>query len=352
VKRLIVLAVLMLGLVGVASAAVNPVTPSTNDINRANGWAHVDQLSQGPGTVDLQFISTRTFYSCFEYRTDGDTSQKISDTNYNTNITDGLYPFHCESNSSQTFTIHANAYVEVRMVFGAETDERFDWTRFDVGPKCQPTGFFRDGINLTAAQIGGTATGALDATGCNIGVYYGPGSAGTVSGADIFGADYYGVVANAAAVDVTNSSIHDIGESPFNGTQHGVGVFYTTLEQDGVTPTGAAATGTIGGNTITQYQKNGVNVNGPDAVVTVQDNTVTGLGMIDFIAQNGIQISRGATALVTGNTVSGNWYTPATVTACGLLYYQADGVRQSKNKIAGNQTPLCNAGRGGGQFNP
>ena len=29
-------------------------------------------------------------------------------------------------------TINANEYVEVRMVFGAETDERFDWTRFDV----------------------------------------------------------------------------------------------------------------------------------------------------------------------------------------------------------------------------
>ena len=36
---------------------------------------------------------------------------------------------------------------------------------------CTPTGFIRDGIDLTAAQIGGTVTGELDATGCDIGVY-------------------------------------------------------------------------------------------------------------------------------------------------------------------------------------
>ncbi len=126
---------LVLGVAGIASADVNAVTPSTNDINRTNGWAHVDQLSAGVGTTDLQFISTRAFYSCFEYRTDGDTSQVLAENggvNYNTNITDGLYPYFCQNNNSSTHTITANQYVEVRMVFGAETDERFDWTRFDV----------------------------------------------------------------------------------------------------------------------------------------------------------------------------------------------------------------------------
>ncbi len=116
----------------VVSAEINSVTPSTNDINRDNGWAHVNQLSKEVGSTDLEFVSTRGFYSCFEYRTDGDTSQKIGDTNYNANVTDGLYPNFCVNNSSRVETISANEYVEVRMVFGAETDERFDWTRFDV----------------------------------------------------------------------------------------------------------------------------------------------------------------------------------------------------------------------------
>lgn len=117
---------------GSVFAVVNAVTPSTNDINRTNGWAHVDQTNQAVGATDLQFISTRNFFSCFEYRTDGDTGQKISDTNYNTNVTDGLYPYFCQKNNNRTVTIPAERYVEVRMVFGAESDERFDWTRFDV----------------------------------------------------------------------------------------------------------------------------------------------------------------------------------------------------------------------------
>ena len=56
-------------------------------------------------------------------------------------------------------------------------------------------GFVRDGMNLTAAQIGGDLTGALDATGCDIGVFYGEGAmGGSVSKATITGAKYFGVV--------------------------------------------------------------------------------------------------------------------------------------------------------------
>ncbi len=65
---------------------VNAVTPSTNDINTTNGWANVEQVSKGVGTTELQFNSTRGFVSCFEYRTDGDTSQILS-TNSGTTTT-------------------------------------------------------------------------------------------------------------------------------------------------------------------------------------------------------------------------------------------------------------------------
>jgi Right handed beta helix region len=216
---------------------------------------------------------------------------------------------------------------------------------------CAPTGLVRDGIDLTAAQIGGDVTGPLDATGCNIGVYYGPGTTGTVSGADIHGANYYGVVANAANVGITNSQIHNIGENPFNGTQHGVGVLYTTVDQGGTT-TGPSATGTLSGSSIASYQKNGVVVSGSGASLTVQNNTVTGQGPIGYIAQNGIEVASGASALVKGNTVTRNWYTGPTVTACGVLFFQAGGVKQQANSLSANQTNLCNAGRGGGNANP
>jgi hypothetical protein len=64
--------------------------------------------------------------------------------------------------------------------------------QLNASATCTPTGFYRDGINMTAAQIGGNVTGNLDAAGCNIGVYYGPGHSGTVSGANISGASALG----------------------------------------------------------------------------------------------------------------------------------------------------------------
>jgi Right handed beta helix region len=316
-----------------ALAVQNAVTPSTNDTNRANGWAHVD-VTPDAGSATLTFVSTRVFYSCFEYRTDGDTTQQTSPTNPNPAITDGRYPYRCVNNSTTTVTVPANGYVEVRMVFGAETDERFDWTRFDVLPKCSPTGFVRDGINLTAAQIGGAVTGTLDATGCNIGAY----NPTSVAGATIFGASYFGVVANGIALDVKNSTIRNIGDVPFSGSQHGVAVFYT------------GSTGTISGNTVSLYQKGGI-VARDGAKVTIRKNVVVGAGRVNYIAQNGIQVSYGASAIVARNTIRGNYYTPKSYVACGLLFYQAAGVRAYANLYRGNERNLCNVGRGGGRFN-
>ncbi|MDP9225297.1 MAG: hypothetical protein M3P18_15930 [Actinomycetota bacterium] len=214
---------------------------------------------------------------------------------------------------------------------------------------CTPTNFVRDGINLTAAQIGGNVTSStLDATGCNIGVYYDSAHTGSVSNADISGANYFGVLVNGVTASVTNSSVHAIGEAPLNGSQHGNAIVYLN-----------GANGTISGNHVSSYQKNGITVSGVDAagnVVThpttsasVLNNVVTGEGHIAYIAQNGIQISYGASGAVTGNTVSNNWYTGVTWTACGLLFYQAGGVKQSANNLFNNQTNFCNVGRGGGK---
>ena len=66
---------------------------------------------------------------------------------------------------------------------------------------CTATGYMRDSIDLTAALIDpGTVDGqVVDATGCDIGVYYSPGQTGAVrNGTNIFGARYYGVLMNGA----------------------------------------------------------------------------------------------------------------------------------------------------------
>ncbi len=122
------------------AAPVPPNDPmaSTNEANKAKlptPWANFTAVP-GSGTVALTFNQPRAFYACFEYRTDGDMSQKISDTNFNTGIHDGLYPYVCLSTiGTATKTVGPTiGYVEVRMVFGGESSERFDWTRVDALP--------------------------------------------------------------------------------------------------------------------------------------------------------------------------------------------------------------------------
>lgn len=175
---------------------------------------------------------------------------------------------------------------------------------------CTPTGYMRDSINLTAALINppGKVSGDVDATGCNIGIYYSPGAYGRVDRANVHGANYFGIVNNGARVDIRNSSISDIGEKPFNGTQHGVAIYFVF---------GSAARGDIQGNIIWNYQKGGIVVNGPLARSDIKRNTVIGLGPVNFIAQNGIQAGYGADTEIKDNFVAGNSYTGAGLTASG-----------------------------------
>jgi len=111
---------------------------------------------------------------------------------------------------------------------------------------------------------------------------------------------------------VTGSSIHNIGETPLNGTQHGTAIYYRALGS-------GTASGTISTNTLTNYQKGGITVNG-NVSATITNNTVTGRGAVSYIAQNGIQVGYGAKATVTGNTVTGNAYSGSNLaSSAGIL---------------------------------
>ena len=202
---------------------------------------------------------------------------------------------------------------------------------------CSPTGFYRDGINLTAAQIGGSVTGALDAGGCDIGVYFNGANPGSVTDATIAHARYFGVVVDGGAgnvtINVTGSTVSDIGDSPFDGNQHGVAVYYYGYGTTGT------VTGMVSGNTVSAYQKGGIVVSGTNAAVDVTDNMVTGLGPVPFIAQNGIQFGYGASGSATGNTISGNDYSGSGYVSAGLLLFDvaANAVSTSNNHYSGNQ---------------
>ncbi len=62
--------------------------------------------------------------------------------------------------------------------------------------------------------------------------------------------------AGNVAVDLLNSSIHDIGDVPFNGNQRGVAIYYRGYFA------GVGPRGRISGNTISAYQKGGIVTNG------------------------------------------------------------------------------------------
>lgn len=206
-----------------------------------------------------------------------------------------------------------------------------------AAPTCTLTGFFRDSINLTAARINpATVTGDVDATGCNVGVYYSANANGHIENANIHGANYFGIVNNGAHVDVRNSTISDIGEKPFNGTQHGVAIYWAF---------GSAASGDIQNNYIWNYQKGGIVVNGPSAGSHIQQNVVIGLGPVNFIAQNGIQAGYGANTQIEQNIVSGNSYTGSNSAASGgILVVGGDcyGGRPTINTRVQNNAGLGN----------
>ncbi|MBZ0275957.1 MAG: right-handed parallel beta-helix repeat-containing protein, partial [Anaerolineae bacterium] len=71
-------------------------------------------------------------------------------------------------------------------------------------------------------------------------------------------------------------------------------------------------------NVISDYQKTGIVTNG-NVQVQVNDNIVTGVGPIGYIAQNGIQIGYGAQAIVMRNQVSGNSYTGTSTVSGGII---------------------------------
>ena len=155
-----------------------------------------------------------------------------------------------------------------------------------------------------------------------------------------------GILFEGAGGSITGTVVTGVRQG-LSGCQEGNAIEVRNAPFDG---TGSDLLVNISGNQVSDYQKNGITVNGAVAA-TVTDNTVAGDGPVSYIAQNGIQISRGATAIVQANAVSQNDYTGFDV-ACGILLFDAGGVKESTNRFSKNERNMCNFGKGGGKFNP
>jgi len=157
------------------------------------------------------------------------------------------------------------------------------------------------------------------------------------------GSLHYGIlVTGAAHLNAHDLTVADIRDNPLSGCQNGNGI---QVGRQAISQTGTADIDNV---TVTGYQKTGLLVDNTGSWMNVTDSTVTGAGATPLIAQNGIQISRGATGSVTGTAVSGNECNHASCgtdalgsTSAGVLLFDSGaGTEISGNTISGNDSGL------------
>jgi len=116
------------------------------------------------------------------------------------------------------------------------------------------------------------------------------------------------LIDQGGSATVSDNHITDIRNQPLSGGVVDVIAVYVRH-----------GTGRILDNTIDRYQKAGIVVAHSDSSAEVAFNTVRGVGPTGVIAQDGIQISDGATADVHDNNVSDNLYTGPDFSAAGII---------------------------------
>jgi len=167
-------------------------------------------------------------------------------------------------------------------------------------------------------EICAAAAGGANTEGVSVSI-----SQVTVEGdwpADVCNDNLYGIlVEGGASLFLARSTVEHVGADPLTaagGCQGGVGV------DAGNSYTGQVGHANLRGDTIETYQKNGVVVDGSGSTGNIIGTTVTGAGATPYIAQNGIQISTGATGSVAESVVSGNNYTgTGEASSSGILVY-------------------------------
>jgi hypothetical protein len=153
----------------------------------------------------------------------------------------------------------------------------------------------------------------------------------------VIDSELYGIfVRDGAFCEITDNKILDIrdGEA-LSGNQRGVAVLVGRHVTHNTT-----GTAVIERNIISGYQKGGIVVDNVGSNAVISGNEIIGWGQTSVIAQNGIQVSRGATAKVTGNTVAGHWYTGDGWSATGILLYEAGDTEVTGNTLNANQVAI------------
>lgn len=186
-------------------------------------------------------------------------------------------------------------------------------------------------MTAATAPAGKVDHANINASGCDIGIYLGPSSNGQIiDHTTVTDANQYGIFADQAQnVSIDHTQVSKIGNhdgsgafAP-NGVQTGVGLYFR------------GASGTVDHTDLFQYQKNGTAFNClfdqttgnclKPSSVSMMHSSATGLGQVNYIAQNGIQYLDSTAPKFEQNTVTNNlYYNPADVlynqSATGYLF--------------------------------
>ena len=128
------------------------------------------------------------------------------------------------------------------------------------------------------------------------------------------------------------TQIRDLNPALF-GCQDGVGVLV------GRQVLGEVGSALLRNNLIDRYQKGGVVIDNNGSSAWITQNAVVGDGLTSLIAQNGIQVGRGASAQVDHNIVSDNLFVRAGSfdTAAGILLFETSAsVSADHNSVLRN----------------
>lgn len=181
------------------------------------------------------------------------------------------------------------------------------------------------GTGLTAHYVNEVPSAPLEVT-CDIGIYFD--ADGTIDDVDIEGtvagarSVQYGVYIDGASVDVTASSVDVADDYPHQ--------FLAIAYRD-------AATGVVADNVLTGAHRVGALLDGGGTSATVRGNEIEGTGPKDKgWAENGIQVSRGASGTLLGNAVTDHWWDPNNFVSSGIIVFGSDDVTINRNDVRNN----------------
>jgi len=132
---------------------------------------------------------------------------------------------------------------------------------------------------------------------------------------------------------VTDVEVKNVRTDPLNGIQGPVAV---VVRGDNL---GDPCELTLRSCYVHDWGKNGFAANFNSASV-LEDNQFIGSGATAVIAQNCVQVSRGSTAVLRGNLIKDSFYTPASVTSTGILFFDAG----PGSVVEGNACNRCQTG--------